>query len=112
MNKKLLLSKPIRTENKDVEWFYEKGKIVITYPKKFGRIENWIKTRIGGKEEIRRPLDKFTTFIWELCDGGKNLMEIISEFDEKFGEEVAPADIRVQKFLENLLQLNLITLIT
>ena len=112
MNKKLLLSKPIRTENKEVEWFYEEGKIVITYPKKFGKIENWIQLRIGGSEEIRRPLDKFTTFIWESCDGNKNLGDIISEFDKKFGEEVAPADIRVQKFLENLLQLNLITLIT
>ena len=35
----------------------------------------------------------------------------ILKFDEKFGEEVTPAATRVQKFLEKLLELNLITLI-
>ena len=36
--------------------------------------------------------------------------DIIDEFDMKFGEEVAPAVARVQKFLEKLLELNLIVL--
>jgi hypothetical protein len=36
--------------------------------------------------------------------------DIIDVFDTKFGEEVAPAANRVQKFLEKLLELNLIIL--
>jgi hypothetical protein len=54
----------------------------------------------------------FTTFIWEKCNGKNSIAQIISEFDEKFGEEVAPADVRVQKFIKMLLELNLVTLET
>ena len=110
MKENLLSYKPKQIENDEVAYIYEGEKIVIIYPKKFGKIEKWFKNRIGGTEEIRRPLDKFTTFIWEKCDGENNIAQIISKFDEKFGEEVAPADVRVQKFIKQLLELNLITL--
>ena len=110
MKEDLLRFKPNQVENSDVRCIYENKKIVIIYPKKFGKIEKWVRDRIGGPKEMRRPLDKFTTFIWEKCDGDHNLAEIISEFDNQFGEEVAPADQRVQKFIKQLLELNLITL--
>ena len=110
MKEKLLSYKPKKIENDEVKYIYEDNKIVVIYPKKFGKIEKWVKSRIGGTEEIRRPLDKFTTFIWEKFDGRNNIAQIISKFDEQFGEEVAPADVRVQKFIKQLLELNLITL--
>ena len=110
MKENLLTYKPIKIKNDEIKCVYEDNKIVIIYPKKFGRIEEWVKTRIGGTEEIRRPLDKFTTFIWEKCDGMNNIAQIISKFDNMFGEEVAPADVRVQKFIKQLLELNLISL--
>jgi hypothetical protein len=110
MKENLLTYKPKKIKNDEIKCVYEDNKIVIIYPKKFGRIEEWVKTRIGGTEEIRRPLDKFTTFIWEKCDGVNNIAQIISKFDRKFGEEVAPADVRVQKFIKQLLELNLISL--
>ena len=110
MKEDLLTYKPKKIKNDEIKCVYEDNKIVIIYPKKFGRIEEWVKTRIGGTEEIRRPLDKFTTFIWEKCDGMNNIAQIISKFDNMFGEEVAPADVRVQKFIKQLLELNLISL--
>jgi len=110
MKENLLTYKPKKIKNDEIKCVYEDNKIVIIYPKKFGRIEEWVKTRIGGTEEIRRPLDKFTTFIWEKCDGMNNIAQIISKFDNMFGEEVAPADVRVQKFIKQLLELNLISL--
>ena len=110
MKENLLSYKPNQIEDNEVKYVYEDDKIVIIYPKKFGKIEKWFKSRIGGTEEIRRPLDKFTTFIWEKCDGENNIAQIINKFDEKFGEEIAPADVRVQKFIKQLLELNLITL--
>jgi hypothetical protein len=110
MKENLLIYKPKKIKNDEIKCVYEDNKIVIIYPKKFGRIEEWVKTRIGGTEEIRRPLDKFTTFIWEKCDGMNNIAQIISKFDNMFGEEVAPADVRVQKFIKQLLELNLISL--
>jgi len=112
MNKSEILSKiPKKIEGNDVEWFYEEKKIVITYPKKFSKMESWIHKRIGGPEKIRRPFDEFSTFIWELCDGKNNVANVIQKFDAKFGENVAPASNRVQSFLEKLLRLNLIELI-
>lgn len=112
MKENLLTFRPKQIESEDIEYVYENKNIVIIYPKKFGKIEKWVKERIGGPEKIRRPLDMFTTFIWEKCNGKNSIAQIISEFDEKFGEEVAPADVRVQKFIKMLLELNLVTLET
>ena len=111
MNRKDVLNrKPCRTDNKEVKWFYEDEIIIITYPKKFGKMEKWLQSRIGGPEEIRRPLDKFSSYIWEICDGENTVADVVRKFDGKFGEEVAPAPDRVQIFLETLLSLNLIVL--
>ena len=108
--KDILNSKPCRTDNEEVKWFYEDEIVIITYPKKFGKMEKWLQSRIGGPEEVRRPLDKFSSYIWEICDGGATVADVVRKFDEKFGEEVAPASDRVQIFLETLLDLNLIEL--
>ena len=111
MNKNDILGrKPCRTDNKEVKWFHEEEIVVITYPKKFGKMEKWLQNRIGGPEEVRRPLDKFSSYIWEICDGENTVADVVRKFDEKFGEEVAPAPDRVQIFLETLLGLNLIEL--
>ena len=110
MKDDLLRFKPNQIKSEEISYIYENKKVVIIYPKKFGKIEKWVRDRIGGPKEMRRPLDKFTTFIWEKCDGNHNIVEIISEFDNRFGEEVAPADQRVLKFIKQLLELNLITL--
>ena len=106
----ILGRKPCRTDNEEVKWFYEDGIVIITYPKKFGKMEKWLQSRIGGPEEVRRPLDKFSSYIWEICDGETTVADVVRKFDEKFGEEVAPAPDRVQIFLETLLGLNLIEL--
>ena len=111
MNESLLKCKPKRIENQEIRTIYESERVVIIYPKKFGKIEQWIRKKIGGPKEVRRPLDRFTTFIWENCNGNKNIAEIITDLDIVFGEEVAPADVRVQKFITQLLELNLVTLI-
>ena len=106
----ILGRKPCHTDNKEVKWFHENKIVVITYPKKFGKMEKWLQNRIGGPEEVRRPLDKFSSYIWEMCDGENSVADVVRKFDEKFGEEVAPAPDRVQIFLETLLGLNLIEL--
>ncbi|HIC61266.1 MAG TPA: PqqD family protein [Marine Group III euryarchaeote] len=108
--KDVLNHKPCRTDSEEVKWFYEDEIVVITYPKKFGKMEKWLQSRIGGPEEVRRPLDKFSSYIWEICDGETTVADVVRKFDEKFGEEVAPASDRVQIFLETLLGLNLIEL--
>ena len=106
----ILGRKPYHTDNEEVKWFHEDGIVVITYPKKFGKMEKWLQNRIGGPEDIRRPLDKFSSYIWEICDGENTVADVVRKFDEKFREEVAPASDSVQIFLETLLGLNLIEL--
>ena len=106
----ILLKKPTKNEDSKIDSMYIENKIIITYPKDFGTIEKWFHQRIGGPEIIKRPLDQYTTLIWELCDGNNSVKDIIDIFDSKFGEEVAPAATRVQDFLEKLLELNLIML--
>ena len=111
MNKsEILLSIPSKNTDEKIKCLSENDLVVITYPKNFGPVEKWFQERIGGPEIVRRPLDKYTTLIWNLCDGENTVKNIIDEFDMKFGEEVAPAVTRVQKFLEKLLELNLIIL--
>ena len=106
----ILLKKPIKNPDSKIGSEYENNTAIITYPKDFGPIEKWFHDRIGGPKIIKRPLDKYTTLIWELCNGKNSVKDIIDVFDTKFGEEVAPAANRVQKFLEKLLELNLIIL--
>ena len=77
MKENLLKHRPTKTRNNEIESVYENGIIIIIYPKKFGSIEKWVKDRIGGPDQVRRPLDKFTTFIWENCNGENNIAEII-----------------------------------
>ena len=75
----ILLTKPNKNSNSKIGWFREGNIIVITYPKNFGSIEKWFHDRIGGPELVKRPLDKYTTLIWELCDGENSVMDIIKK---------------------------------
>jgi hypothetical protein len=95
-----------------VRWVRENERIVLIYKKDFTRFEKKLHNKIGGPEDIRRPLDEKGTRIWELCDGQHTLEDICSEMDELFHEEIEPVLDRVWKFLELLLQLNLIRLET
>tara|TARA_B100001559_G_scaffold294277_1_gene275882 strand:+ start:70 stop:408 length:339 start_codon:yes stop_codon:yes gene_type:complete len=106
----ILMKKPSKNPDLKIKCIYEGDIAIITYPKNFGPIEKWFHNRIGGPEIVRRPLDQYTTLIWELCDSDNTVKDIIDKFDSKFGEEISPASSRVQKFLERLLELNLIIL--
>tara|TARA_B100000686_G_C15942084_1_gene549341 strand:- start:52 stop:390 length:339 start_codon:yes stop_codon:yes gene_type:complete len=110
IKKDILLRRPTKNPDPKIKWKHENGVIVITYPKDFGTIEKWLHNRIGGPEIVRRPLDKYTTLIWDLIDGENTVKDIVDKFDFEFGEDVAPAAKRVQIFFEKLLELNLITL--
>ena len=110
IKKDILLRRPTKNPDPKIKWKHENGVIVITYPKDFGTIEKWLHNRIGGPEIVRRPLDKYTTLIWDLIDGENTVKDIVDKFDFEFGEDVAPAAKRVQKFFEKLLELNLIIL--
>jgi len=107
VKEKVLGAVPIRNP---VPWQWEDDIVVITYPKNFSRLEVAMHKRIGGPEDIRRPLDKFGSLIWLLCDGDHNVSEICEAMYEEFHEDIEPVADRVTSFLSLLLRLNLIRL--
>ena len=52
MKEDLLKYRPTQIKNNEIESVYENGKITIIYPKKFGKIEKWVKDRIGGLTKL------------------------------------------------------------
>lgn len=78
--------------------------------KNFGRFERWLHKKIGGPEDINRPLDEPGSRIWLLMDGEHTVLEICRIMDQEFKEEISPVLKKVRLFLERLLILNLIIL--
>ena len=106
---RLLLS-IIPKRNEAVEWEENEGIVTLIYPKNFTRLERFLHKRIGGPENIRRPLDDKGTFIWKMCDGNHNVHEICKDSHDRFKEDIEPVVKRVWGFLETLLNLHLITI--
>ena len=48
MIENLIKSKPTKITKNDIKSIKKDGKITIIYPKKFVKIEKWIKNKIGG----------------------------------------------------------------
>lgn len=103
----VLSCKPVR--NEEVNWEEEDGKIVLIYPKNFTRFERFLHRHLGGPDNIKRPLDKKGTFIWNMCDGEHNVDEICRATYKEFKEDIEPVLRRVWGFLQILHNLNLIT---
>ena len=55
-----------------------------------------------AEKEMKMDLDEIGTFVWQLCDGSRKVSDIIEEARIKFGDEVEPAQNRVEQFLLQL----------
>ena len=64
--------------------------VVLRIPKQFRRFEGVLARLLKAPKEIRRPLDRMNSMLWELCDGSRTFVEICSVLDEVFKEEIAP----------------------
>ena len=93
-----------------VKWRMEEGHVVILYRKDLSKIERKFKSVLGGPDHIRRPLDKYGTDIWLMCDGKHSILDICKGMDAKYKEEMEPVVKRVTGFLELLLKANLVSL--
>jgi hypothetical protein len=66
------------------------------------------------KKQLEKPrridLDEIGSFVWQLCDGTKNVEEITKIAEEHFVEKIAPAKERTEKFIQQLFNARLIEL--
>ncbi len=80
----------------------DNGLTVILIPK-FGNhfFGNWLKP-ILKNPDYRMKLDEIGSFVWEQCNGLKNVQEIGSKLHNKFGEKVDPVYDRLSLFFKSL----------
>lgn len=68
------------------------------------------------KKQLKKPfkveLDEIGSFIWHLCDGKKNIGEIIETAKDHFKEKIEPADQRTELFINQMNKNHLIKLYT
>lgn len=83
--------------------------VTVMTPKFKNRLaEKYIMTRMKNKY-FRIKLDKFGSFIWLHLDGKNRIQDIISKSVNEFGDEIQPADERINKFLLQLFENKLIS---
>ena len=85
--------------------------IVIRYPKKFKRLEKMIQRIFKGPIEIRRPLDRMNSLLWELCNGRRDFAEICKHLDATFHEDIAPVAERTATALRQMQKLGLVIIL-
>lgn len=106
----ILAARPIRNED-FLRWERKPdGTVVITHSKNFRPWERkWMKV-FGGSPILKRPLDKYGSDIWVLCDGEHTVAAICDTMDRKYMEQMEPVLTRVTQFIGMLLERNLVYL--
>ncbi len=84
--------KPVRCRNIK----YDGELIEVLMPKFRSRIGK----RLFGDGKYRLKLDKYGTFVWDLCDGRNRVADIVKTFSDKFNEKDSTQ--RVEEFLDIL----------
>jgi len=82
-------------------------KIVIRIEKKFKRIESIFAKILRAPKELRRPLDKMNSLLWELSDGTRTFQDICEQLDSTYHEEIAPVVNRTTLGIASLISNNL-----
>ena len=85
--------------------------IVIRFPKKFTRLEKFVQRLFRGPTEIRRPLDRMNSLLWELSNGRRTFKKICELLDSTFHEDIAPVAQRTATALAQLRHLGLLIIL-
>jgi hypothetical protein len=80
----------------------EDGLIVLLKPKfKHPFFKKYVLPRMK-KPHFMIKLDAVGSFVWEHCDGKKNVKEVARRLKDKFGESAEPLYDRLSLFLQSL----------
>ena len=82
-----------------LEWQEEEGRATVFRPRFGGR--RWGRRLAGwlGLSDYRIRLDPVGTLVWKHCDGTWTAPRMAQLLRERFGEQVEPAEERLQRFL-------------
>ncbi|MDP6640342.1 MAG: PqqD family protein [Candidatus Poseidoniaceae archaeon] len=86
-------------------------RIILRYPKKFGKIESIVQRLLRGPKSIRRPLDQMNSLLWELCDGSRTFGQICELLDQTFHEDIAPVVKRTATAIHQFQELGLMIML-
>lgn len=106
-NKNILEMVPIKNEN--LSWKHKEDIVILTIHrnKTFDRIMHKL-FRTPLKTNIE--LEEFGSFIWQQCDGVRNIYEISKNLEETYGEKVCPVLERLLTYIKTLSDNNFIQL--
>ena len=76
--------------------------VTLRISKNFRRFEGLMAKILRAPKELRRPLDRMNSTLWELCDGSRTFTRICTEMNHLFKEEIAPVIPKVESFLKSL----------
>ena len=79
----------------------EDGLITLLVPKFRGMFGNFITSKMKSPNyEVK--LDRVGSFVWNECDGQKNVLEISEQMKDEFGDEIEPLYERISFFMKTL----------
>lgn len=85
--------------------------VTLRISKNFKRFERIVARILRAPRELRRPLDRMNSTLWELCDGSRTFENICTEMNHLFKEEIAPVIARTAVALSLLQQHNLLLIL-
>ena len=98
----LLDMRPIRLREFRLNHKKGDGNFTILVPKfGTGRIGRWLRKRMKNPDYFVH-LDEFGSFVWNLCDGEKQVREIGKSLQETFGDKVDPVNDRLSLFFRQM----------
>lgn len=85
-----------------LEWKADEDGMVTLYVENKG-LMNKIAQKLFKKPKISQVhLDEIGSYVWQIIDGEKNLIDLGVPFEEHFGEKVAPTYERLAQFFQIL----------
>lgn len=89
------------TPVREKDFRIENGRVTIFFPKFKNKFMQNLVPRNKPKD-INIHFDELGSEVWLAIDGGKKVISIIKELDEKIGEKIQPAQDRISKFITQL----------
>lgn len=89
------------TPVREKDFRIENGRVTIFFPKFKNKFMQNLIPRYKPRD-INIHFDELGSEVWLAIDGGKKVINIINELDEKIGEKIQPSQDRISKFISQL----------